>query len=221
MRRLPKPILVVLIVTLLLATAVSTASATRISLSNQNIRATFTSLEFVSEGATTIRCQVTLEGSFHARTMTKVVRTLLGAVTKAAVKHEACTNGREVALNGVESYNGTASPNTLPWHLTYESFTGTLPNISSINLLLSRFRFGLETPGLCTGQYGSETDNITATAAREAGGGLTTLTPVEGRNIMTLIRRDAGLVCPATHRLRGTGQLFLLGATTRVSVTLI
>jgi len=221
MRRSPKPILAVFAVTFLLATAVSTASATRISLSNQNIRATYTSLEFVSEGVVTIRCQVTLEGSFHARTMTKVVRNLLGAITKAAVKQEACTNGREAAFNGVERYNGTTSPNTLPWHLTYESFTGALPNISSINNLISRFRFGLETAGLCTGQYGSETDNLTATATREAGGGLTTLTPVEGRNVMTLIRRDAGLACPATHRIRGTGQLFQLGTTTRVSVTLI
>src|SRR5215218_2592066 len=133
MRTSVKLILTALAASLLLAAAVSTASAARLSTSNQNLRLTFTSLEF--EGSEiTIRCQVTLEGSFHTRTIAKVAEALTGAVTKAIVKSETCTGGRGAAFNGVETYNGTTTPNTLPWHVQYKGFTGTLPNIETLRL---------------------------------------------------------------------------------------
>jgi hypothetical protein len=216
-----KLILSGLVASLLLAVAVTTASATRLSVSNQNIRATWTSLEKVAEGVTTIRCQMTLEGSFHTRTIAKVSRSLIGAITKAAVKQETCTNGSVSVFNGVDRYNGTTTPNTLPWHLTYDSFTGTLPSITAVNLLFSRYRFGLTVAGLCTGQYGSATDNIVLAATRDASGAITGLSPRAGANFLTLIRRDAGLACPEREAISGTGSLTLLGTTTRITITLI
>jgi len=216
-----KLILTALAASLLFAAAVSTASAARLSVSNQNIRGTWTSLEFVTPGVVTVRCKVTLEGSFHTRTIAKVERALIGAVTRAIVKQETCTNGSGATFNGVERYNGTTSPNTLPWHLSYESFASTLPNIASVNVLLTRFRFGITVAGLCTGQFGSETDRITALAALGAGREVTALTPVEGRNTASLIRRDAGLTCPPTGLMRGSGSVMLLGTTTPITITLI
>ena len=219
-----KLILTALAASLLLAAVVSTASAASLSTSNQNIRATWTSLEFEGTGTGLfIRCQVTLEGSFHSRTIAKVARSLIGAITKGQVKQETCTNGRGATFNGVERYNGTTSPNTLPWHLTYESFRAVngLPNIESIRILLSRFRFGIELPGLCTGQVGNATDNVSADATLGAGGAITELRPTVGANVANIIRRDGGISCPTTGRLTGRAEVMLLGNTTRISITLI
>jgi len=216
-----KLIMTTLAASLLLAAAVSTASATRLSVSNQNIRATWTSLEFQAPGVVTVRCQVTLEGSFHTRTITKTAGSLIGAVTKGIVKQETCTNGSGATFNGVERYNGTTTPQTLPWHITYESFSGSLPSISAVNILLQRFRFGLTVSGLCTGQYGAETDRITAAGTLGASREVTALTPIAGRNSASLIRRDAGLACPATGLMASAGSVMQLGSTTRITITLI
>lgn len=116
--------------TLLLSAAVGSASAGKLSINNQNLRITFSRLEF-SASEFTIRCSVTVEGSFHTRTMAKVVGSLVGAITKSTVKQETCTGGSAASFNGIERYNGTTTPNTLPWHLTYEGFTGELSGSSS------------------------------------------------------------------------------------------
>jgi len=206
MRINPKLGLVALAAALLLATVVSTASARNLSVSNQQVRVTWRSLEFASS-LVTIRCPVTLEGSFHSRTIAKNAGSLIGAVTRVAIKNESCTNGTARVVN-------------LPWHITYEGFNGVLPNITGINLLLNRFRFRLTVPGFCTeGEYGTATDNITGVATREAGGAITGLEPVEGRNTATLVASRE--FCPATGRLRGRGEVMLLGTTTRITVTLI
>jgi hypothetical protein len=220
MRTSVKLILTALAASLLLSAAVSTASARIFSTSNQGIRATWTSLEF--EGGAVIRCQVTLEGSFHSRTIVKVARLLIGAITKAQVKQETCTGGRGSTFNGIERYRGITPSNTLPWHVTYESFIGNLPAITGIRILLSRFRFGIEIPGICTGRVGSATDNVTALATRNTGTGeITSITPVNTLNRATIITRDAGIFCPPTGELLGAGQITLLNSAARITITLI
>ena len=227
MRMSVKLTLTALAAALMLASAIGTASAGRLSTSNQNFRITWTSLEFVS--TVTIRCPVTLEGSFHYRSIIKRERSLIGLVTRAIVNQAGCVNGTGSAFNGTERYNGIVPASTLPWHVTYESFAGVLPNISSIRLLLARTRFGIETgffAGECAVQVGSATDNISADAAREPGGNITTLTPTEGRNRATIIQVDEDPfgACPRegeTGALRGIGQVTLLGNTTRIRITLI
>jgi hypothetical protein len=195
-----------------LAVAVGTASARTFSVSNQSVRFTWRSLEFA--GFATIRCPLTLEGSFHSRTIAKVERALIGAITRAGFNQAACTGGR------FATFNGTTSPNTLPWHIQYEGFRAAtgLPNIEAIRIILSRFRFGLTVSGICTGQFGSATDAISLEALRE-GNNVTTLNPIEGRNTITLTRTDGG-ICSGL-RLRGSAEVFLLGTTTRIQVTLI
>jgi len=223
MRTSVKLILAALVASLLLSTAISTASARSLALTNQNFRETWTSFD-VSTGFN-VRCPVTLEGSFHYRTIVKNPRSLIGLVTRAISNASACIEGRLSVFNGVERYNGITPPNTLPWHVTYEGFTGTLPIISTQLILLDGMRFGCEGLG-CAIQIGNETDNVTDSQAREAGGSITTVTPVEGRNELTVIRtdRDPFGLCPrpgARGRLRGVGEVFLLGTNTRIRVTLI
>ena len=206
MRTFARTSTAVLAAALLLAAAVNTASARVLSVSNQNIRVTWSSLEEV--GAITVRCRVTLEGSFHSRTIVKVARTLIGAITRATVDEANCTNGSESPRN-----------ETLPWHLTYEGFAGTLPNIFSVFVLLSRFRFRLISPGICTADYGIATDNITSRASLNASREITELEPVAGRNRLTLHSGTA--FCPGSRTFLGRGTVTLLGTTTRIRVTLI
>ena len=206
MRTSAKLGLTALMAALLLASAISTASARSLSVSNQNFRITWSSLEFQS--LIIVRCRVTLEGSFHSRTIVKMARTLIGAITRATVDELDCTNG-----------NGRPRNETLPWHVTYEGFAGTLPNITAVFVLLSRLRFLLTVPGSCTGEYGIATDNITGRATLNASREITELEPVTGRNTSTL--HSGTVFCPGSGRFGGRGTVTLLGTTTRIRVTLI
>ena len=206
MRTFARTSTVVLAAALLLAAAVSTASAGSLSVANQTIRVTWSSLEAV--GPINVRCRVTLEGSFHSRTIVKVARTLTGAITRATIDEANCTNGNESPRN-----------ETLPWHLTYEGFAGTLPNITTVFLLLSRMRFRLMAPGICTSDYGIATDNITSRASLNASREITELEPVAGRNRLMLHSGTA--FCPPSRTLLGRATVTLLGTTTRIRVTLI
>ncbi len=86
---------------IVLAAAVGSASAGHLSVSNQNIRVTWSALEFAA-GGTAIRCGLTLEGSFHSRTITKVEKTLIGYIT-TAISQRPCTNGAIYVYSKMES----------------------------------------------------------------------------------------------------------------------
>jgi hypothetical protein len=204
MRKSAKLGLTALMATLLLVAGVSTASARRFLVFDQNIRVTWTSLEFINTFF--IRCLVTLEGSFHARTIPKISRTLIGAITRAIAKEEECTNGR------IRFFS-------LPWHLTYEGFAGSLPGITSAFFLFSRFNVEATVPGICTGEYGNATDNITLRAGIDFVKEVTGLEPVTGRNTAT--RTAGGAFCPASGTLAGRGNVMRLGTTTRIKLELI
>jgi hypothetical protein len=105
--------LTALLAALLLSAAVSTASARNLEQSNQNIRVTYSRIEFQSP-LVTIRCNLTLEGSFHSRTIPKRERLLVGAITRATIQNTNCTNGTMVVLR-------------LPWHITYEASPAHYP----------------------------------------------------------------------------------------------
>ena len=208
---------------LLLASAIATTSARNLSVSNQRFRVQWQELEFASE-LVTIRCHVTLEGSFHYRTILKNVGRLIGHITRVAVRRP-CTNGEAWAANGVERHPRLGVlANTLPWHVTYEGFAGTLPNITTIFLLLRGAQFKIHSffDTLCL--YGEPNDNITGAARRDlVSGAITHLEPVEGRNRARLVNRLGAGPCPPTgaFRNRTAGQVFLLESTTRIIVTLI
>jgi hypothetical protein len=206
-----KLVLAGLTATFSMAVLVHSASAGRLSVSSQNLRATYASLEFFGEGGieATVRCPLTLEGSFHSRTVAKVVSSLVGYVTRAIVgSSAACTGGHATVLTA-----------TLPWHVAYSSFSGTLPNITSVRLLLKRVAFLLEV-GLGTSCLYAE-DGMTPVAGfvnREAGGRITGLTEDE---TIRLVKVSGTFGCPSQGGFRGTGSVMLLGATTPVTLTLI
>lgn len=126
----------------LLLTLHGTAAAQRLEISTRDIRATYPDLRVISgvngEGPSAI-CPVTLEGSLHTRTIVKTAELLVGYVTRAILNRAACFLS---GLSGAFILNGTElTPNSLPWHMRYESFSGTLPRVTAINLRIISLSF--------------------------------------------------------------------------------
>lgn len=110
-----------------LAVSAAGASGDALSTSSRGFRITFAPMYFHAEGLR-VECPVTLEGSFRSSTIAKEFASLIGTITSAAAG--ACSSGSVTMLAG-----------TLPWGLYYLGFTGTLPNITQIKLMLAPMNF--------------------------------------------------------------------------------
>jgi len=197
-----------LMAAMLLASALSAASARNLEVSNQNWRVTWSRLEF--ENLTfTLRCQVTFEGSFHSRIIPKVARLLIGAITRITIKEESCSGG---------SISPDRPP---PWHLTYEGFTGRLPTIETLRLLIQRLQIAFRIVGI-TCKYGRETDGLAVSAVLGAAGEIRTFTPLPPQSIVSLLE---GLgACPQASNLvsgASDGRVTLLNSTALLTIRLI
>lgn len=198
-------------VTLALALAVGGASGNRLSLSNRTFRITYVPLRFFGEGGleAEIRCPLTLEGSFHSMTIVKTPRLLVGFVTRAAFGATgSCTGGAATVLQA-----------SLPWHVTYLGFNGTLPRIAGVRLGIARTAYlleiGLGTTCLYEEQGVSQMD---LTANVEASGAITGAT-MDNAIRLPLLRGTFG--CPSEGGFEGTGSVTAQGSTTRITVRLI
>jgi hypothetical protein len=198
--KLSKLLLAVVGATVLLGSLVATASAGRLSSSSQTLRATFREVRFSGGFGTTV-CNVTLEGSLHERTIAKAANNLIGYITAAAVG--GCTQGSATILR-----------ETLPWHVRYQGFTGTLPAITTIVTRVINSSFQIREPvfGITCLARATEATPTIGTYNREASGALTTA-------------RISGSVptnCGAEGTLEGTSNsLTELNSTTRITITLI
>lgn len=186
-----RKISLILAASLVLTFASGAASARNLSFSNPNIRVTWARLQIVS--SLNVECQVTLEGAFHSRRIAKASGSLIGTINRATINEEACTNGR-------------VRPRETPWHITYEGFTGVLPNITATYLLVSRLRLNVIISGFCTAEYGTTEDNLTFRLNREAGGAASSLEPVTGR--AAAHRVSGGAFCPSSAELAGQSTSF-------------
>jgi hypothetical protein len=219
-----KPTFIALLTAAALASVLTTASARNLSFTTQNFRIVWAPLTFTEGGIFNVRCNVTLEGSFHYRTIIKAPRSLIGFITRAIVNRPTCvTNAgfeaQAATWNGTELILGAATANTLPWHVTYEGFNGTLPNITGVRVSLRSIRLTLEVPSIgCLGIYGEANANITGTV-NVSSGVAGTITP----GTETLLVNEGGgpEFCPARAGFSGNGTVTLLGSTTRITVTLI
>jgi hypothetical protein len=120
--------------TVLLGALVSAASAGRLEFNSQAIMARWGSVNFNAPFGTT-RCQVTLEGSLHSRTMFKQIGSLIGFITRAI--RGPCVIGT----------SATILTETLPWHVRYSGFSGFLPEITSIIVHVIGASFRVREPG--------------------------------------------------------------------------
>lgn len=197
---------------LTLALAIGTTNARNLSVSNQNIRAVWASLEFgntVLSGV--IRCPLTLEGSFSSATIAKVRETLIGRISRASVAGANCTNATM-----------TIHQESLPWHIRYRMFFGTLPRITGVALLLVGVFFEISTEGnTCSGRS-EEGEPLNYIAnINENTGDVTGLTAEEEAKI-SLTNGRGGILCSfARGYFKGTGTLTQLGTTAAISIRLI
>lgn len=118
----------------LVAMAVSTASATHLNIDNweAGFRIVWFDLK-LEAGGREADCPVTLEGTWSTHTVAKVPGTRVGHVLEARVG--SCIRGSATVLSGF-----------LPWEVTYQSFSGTLPNITTVtlNIVGAFFRVNIE-----------------------------------------------------------------------------
>jgi hypothetical protein len=198
--------------TIVMSFAVSSASARRFALNTQRWTAIWNPLNLTAAGVV-LRCPVTLEGSFHSATLSKVSGQLIGYVTVARVAEAACTNGSARALS-----------ETLPWHVQYNSFAGSLPNITEIRIALigARFRTII-----------SNNECLTETTQREPAFGRIKVTGASEEEIRKTNQMEAeegasivlrgNFICnlAGSGRFSGTAELFQLGTTTRILVRLV
>ena len=196
MRTRSKLVLVGLGAMLLMALSVGTASARNLSVTSQTFRSTFHELEFVA-GTVVNTCDVTLEGSLHARTMPKVLNSLMGYVTRVDT-----ANCRVVT---------TVLTETLPWHIRYRGFSGNLPNITLI-LVRVRGNFRVAT---CLAETEFDARFIRVPAS----------TVVTGISVNQGGFPLTGVLCPAPRlgslRSNVAGVVTVLNSSTLISVTLI
>jgi len=201
---------------LVMGLAAGSASANKLSFSNRNFRITWATILFFTEGGNInprASCPVTLEGSFHSATIRKVPGELIGYITRAIVNGvmPPCTEGTSAFL-----------PASLPWHVTYEGFSGTLPRISEIEIAIHDVAVEIREPVFrlaCLYRDVEEAmEPLRGEFAVEAGGRITTFTP----NRRIRLRLDMGAGCPPSQFFEETpGTVVLLGTTNRIGVTLI
>jgi hypothetical protein len=182
-----KLIIVSLTAALLMALAVGSASANRLSISGGRLwRAVFRPLRFLSVGATATSCEVTLEGSFHSGTIRKVERALIGHISRASVGR--CEVGSATVLN-----------ETLPWHVQYLGFEGRLPEITRVRLILVGAGFQIK-----DGIFGQVC--LSRTSEAEPAAGLAELGRIEagGNLLVEILRADESKVIRCGASLSGS-----------------
>lgn len=175
-----------------LAAAAAVAHAASFSLVGDDFRATWPAWA-IEAGGFRISCPVTLEGSFTEATFAARAGARIGSVTGA--RTGTCSEGHATLL-----------AETLPWSLQYESFRGTLPEITSLGLRLVGAAFQAET-GLITCLARTEASQPgRLSATRESLAALTGLTLEEGAGIET----SGGFFCSlagAAHLSGSTSAL--------------
>lgn len=208
MRTIRKLALATVTAALLMALGAVIASANRVSITEQRFTAKWTELIFENLGITVAKCPVTLEGTFHSTTISKVTGSLIGYITRGTVG--TCQTGSATLLQ-----------ETLPWHVRYNGFTGSLPRFSGIRLLLINASFRVINTSLginCLAR---------TTATSPAGGiaNVTYATPEELIGKVRTLTADNSFSIPCgslSGRFRGTANVFRGNTTEQtILVTLI
>jgi hypothetical protein len=225
MQHRTKLLMSALIAALALSAAVSTAHARRFQLSNQRFLAIWEEaqkLTFEAAGIFNVACKVTIEGSFHSVTLSKVSGQLVGYITSAATTRP-CNGGEAWVQNGTEEIPGQGRVSSLPWHIRYDSFRGTLPRINGIRLQLIGAGFLISVPGVgsCLALTSATKPAMGIVEVNETTGVVESLRPEESTFIPTT--RLSGLC--AEGAFVGRGRVFLQGEpgleTTKIIVRLV
>jgi hypothetical protein len=188
-----------LITALALAAAVGTANARRLAMTENHFLSHFRELTFEG-GGNQIICPVSIEGSFHQKTLEKIVGSLIGYISEARV-HRACSGAGEAWIQSTQE-RGAGESESLPWHIVYERFIGALPNITGIELLLDNALFLVILAGVRCVYRATTVSPMKGIVNREAGGKATGLRANENKPIP---KAEGSFLCPGSGKLIGTG----------------
>jgi len=190
----------------LLSFATSAATARRFSLNNPHFRISWPELR-ITIGGVTVRCPVRFEGAFHSRTISKVCGQLIGYIETAGVTEASCTNGGARVLS-----------ESLPWHVRYHSFTGTLPTITEIRVMVVGLRMSFNILGVTCLVATTATEPLYLEGDVEPNGELRIFISEEVNQIAF-----GGALCEFAGKARfaGIGEAFVGGTNERITVRLI
>jgi hypothetical protein len=196
------------IATFLLALAVTEASANRLSVSNRNFRIVWLPADFGNTGVgnINIECDVTMEGSFHSATIAKTSGALVGFISRGTIAN--CINGRAEFIQ-----------TTLPWHVRYGGFEGTLPNISGVTLNIVGLGVTLEREGVTCTTHTTAAQPLVGIARTGAGGAVNSFRGDETRTFP--LSREGLCLFAGEGKFSGSGSFKVLGTTQTVSIRLI
>ena len=191
MRVSTRRLLTALIAALTLAAMASVADATTYEVEGSTFKSVFSTFSFgTTAGEGTVRCAVSLEGSFASASFNETRGARLASVTSASAS--GCTGGSATVLR-----------ETLPWSVNYGSVSGTAPNITAINPNLVGAAFRFQPTGLLSCLERSTT---------EAPIGL--IWAREERGLITSFRTERASHIRLTGALCELGEGFVEGSTT-------
>jgi len=159
-------LLVALASAVALAIAAAAAWGSEFTIGDREFKVTAEGLSFQA-AERTVRCPVTLQGSFSSGTFPKTVEARVATVSRVTLG--ACSGGTVRILT-----------ETLPWTFLYSSFAGTLPNITSTTFHLAGAAFQIAPTGgpTCLGRS-SERFPLVSIWERETTHGVVTGTRFE------------------------------------------
>jgi hypothetical protein len=205
MRTHAKHVLAALVAALAFMIMTAGANARILEISNQGIRSVMENFTIVG-GGLIIRCPLTLEGSFHSRTLAKTQGLLVGFITRAAFQ------------TPCEGTTIRALTETLPWHIQYRGFTGNLPIIQRVQFNIIGFAFLINLFGnSCLYRSTLEAPFSTAFVLEERG----VIRRLVVEELVRIRLASGGFVCPSEMSLSGEGGLTLLGTVNPVRIVLI
>lgn len=184
--------------TVTVLTFAGSVSANKLSVNATRQRIVFTPISILTSGGNIINCNVTIEQGFHSATLAKVAGSLIGVYTQAA--NSPCTGGRV-----------TIHIPTLPWHMRYSGFGGTLPNINIMYQSILGLSARIQPTGSIACTMRSTVENPARFAANVSAGGATRSLRADETAGMPL----EGFFCAFGGEafLRGTGTITRSGTT--------
>lgn len=190
--------------------ACGAASANSLSISGAfNARSFYIAWNLVQfgEDAGSVECPMSLQGTFHETTLGKSGGALIGHIVGHTLDGEACEGGDVTILSA-----------TLPWHVQYEFFSGTLPNISEI---------GVDVVGMAVGIRTGIFFSCLATTTSLSPMVLRLARNIESGTISAVILDPdeqiplSGTFCPEHGTISGVGEATITGTERRIVVSLI
>jgi len=152
------------------------ASANRLSVNRREIRIVWSALTFTSNAGRRVTCGVTLEGRMEEATFTKVLNLRIGTITSGS---SSCSETIRFLFEQ-------------RWDLLYETFFGTLPNITNLYFKINgiafswiggytcKYRSEARSPTSFNATRNTETWQLTRIDAPGAAG---RMPPIEGSSI--------------------------------------